>query len=301
MPGVSTTSSRPMLTAIIPLGGKAPSLHVLMLWLSAEILSTLKVIIVFDCLKPETSQEFRQTLRKLESSNLEILESSSKNPGGARNVGIEKVTTEWVAFWDSDDIPNARRALEIVASHANGKTIIRGGYGTRNIITGATQEFTDRTQQIQLSELFTAGPGLWRYIFKTDSITDVKFPEISMAEDQIFLLRALSSTRTIEFVSQNLYTYLTNNVNQLTNNKKKIMSLDNAFDFVLDEFRSESSETSDAFETVAARILVTSRLYLPTLMKNIMKFFFTKKITLSTKKRIAKRILNKIKWQVVKP
>ena len=36
--------------------------------------------------------------------NIELIRSSHKGPGAARNIGVQRATSQWIAFLDSDDL-----------------------------------------------------------------------------------------------------------------------------------------------------------------------------------------------------
>ncbi len=46
-------------------------------------------------------EEFSQTHPEF---NIELIKSSHKGPGAARNIGVRRATSEWIAFLDSDDL-----------------------------------------------------------------------------------------------------------------------------------------------------------------------------------------------------
>jgi teichuronic acid biosynthesis glycosyltransferase TuaG len=60
-----------------------------------------QIIVVDDGSSHESNQELSKIMKKLPIQLIST--SASKHPGLARNVGIEQITTSWVAFLDSDD------------------------------------------------------------------------------------------------------------------------------------------------------------------------------------------------------
>jgi len=63
-----------------------------------------QVIIVDDGSTDNTCsiiEEFSKTYPEL---NLELIRSSHKGPGASRNIGVQRATSQWIAFLDSDDL-----------------------------------------------------------------------------------------------------------------------------------------------------------------------------------------------------
>jgi len=294
MAALGSTEINPRLTAVIPIGGRSPNLTYLLSWLTSDVLKKIKVIIIFDGLEHETSLEFHRSLTHLISSNLKILETNNKNPGGARNCGIDSVDTMWMAFWDADDIPGVSQVLSVISECSPSTTVIRGGYSIRNLESGETNVVDEEKLSSDLSILFKSGPGLWRYVFKTKNFSGLRFPELSMAEDQIYLFKALESIESIAEASENIYTYQVKNSDQLTSSKEKLDDLLGAFEYLLDEHISSTQIKNSSFETIIARMMLTSRLKISLFAKVTYKFISVRQLSLETKSRILARILKQL-------
>jgi hypothetical protein len=286
MSSVSSFGVNPELTAVIPLGGKSPNLEVLLSWMTVDILTRLKVIIILDGLAPETKSKYRKRLIEISPANVKVLETNCKNPGGARNIGISSIDTTWTSFWDADDIPDVDQVLSAISDQAPTISAIRGRYSIKNINSDNIVMVEEETLTNDLSLLFTTGPGLWRYVFKTESISNVRFPEISMAEDQIFLFNALKAAGSITEVSRNFYTYQTNNSEQLTNSREKLTDLSKAFELLIDDFDPNAINKASSFETIISRIILTARLNRRIFARIIYRFLITRKISGSVKLNI---------------
>jgi hypothetical protein len=113
-----------------------------------------------------------------------------------------------------------------------------------------------------------------------------------MAEDQVYLFRALESVESIIDTSENFYTYQIHNSDQLTNSKKKLNDMFEAFKYLLDDYSSNVNNKSSSFETITARMILTSRLHKPLLIKMIYKFISTRQIPILVKIKILEKTLN---------
>lgn len=292
---MNSTQINPKLTAIIPIGGSSPNLDVISSWLTPSVLAEIKIIIVFDSLQPEISSHFRKTLAKFDSLNLTILNSDCQNPGGARNVGLSAVNTPWLAFWDADDIPQVPQILKALTESASSKSLIRGGYAQQRFSSSAISAVEENNLENDFSNLFTSGPGLWRYIFRSANVIHIRFPDLSMAEDQIFLFRALTTIGEVEEVPETFYIYQIGNPNQLTNSRRRRRDLLKAFGEMLNEFNPNDEIKYSSFETIVARMLLTSRLNLASLLRMNFQLVVTRKITFVLKAKIALRIIKLIR------
>lgn len=262
--------------------------------MTADILKRIKVIVIFDGLEAETSSSFHKSLDSLASSNLRVLETDCKNPGGARNLGISLVDTIWMAFWDSDDIPEVDQVLRAILESPPSRTVIRGGYSLQDTKSSRIVVVEEEKLTSDMSVLFQSGPGLWRYIFKTESVLKVRFPELSMGEDQVYLFEALNSVESIAEDSRNFYTYQMNNSHQLTNSRNKLKDLYAAFNLVIDIYNSNPINKTTSFEMIITRMLLTTRLNPLLFTKTIFSFLITKQIRISTKKEILERMFRQI-------
>ena len=140
-----------------------------------------------------------------------------KNPGASRNAGLAIVETEWVTFWDSDDLPNSRLVLEMVKSaELELKDCCVGGFEIVSREISSNQKVFANTPEWQESAY--TFPGLWRFAFKLSRVANIQFSQISMGEDQEYLARALTLSRSIYIKKSNVYTYIVGANDQLTKN-----------------------------------------------------------------------------------
>lgn len=284
----------PVLSVVIPIGGKSPNVDAILSWLTPAVLKDLKVIIIFDSLSPELASQFQISLTKFNSPNLIILKSDCKNPGGTRNVGLVSVDTSWVAFWDADDFPQVPAVLKAVRGASPDKSIIRGFYSVKSEKTGLISVPFGRHLDNDFSNLFTTGPGLWRYVFRTETVLNVRFPNLSMAEDQIFLFRSLTTIKEVEDVSENFYVYLVNSPDQLTNTREKLADLIKAFHQIVNDFKPGEAAKDSAFTTIIARIILTSRLNPLIFLELINQLVNSHQITFRVKIKIIQQIFSQV-------
>ena len=221
-----------LISAIVPVAGFPNGTSQIDTWTKSSSLNNFEIIFVNDSADIQVEKKLQEIALELgEISKVKVLKSQCRNPGGSRNLGLTIAAGSWIVFWDCDDIPNPSKVLEMV-NMADGvsSNIILGEYQIRDGISNkVTVKKISNKQKILQS--VAINPGLWRFAFKSDLIKDSKFPELSMAEDQIFLTEILAKSAHVSCFHEAVYEYWNHPSGQLTKNKLKIGQLDLALDY----------------------------------------------------------------------
>ena len=161
-------------------------------------------------------------------NNIRVIFADVKDPGTARNLGLNHVVTEWVSFWDADDRPNAARFLALIDETTKANRHIGAGAFTICSSNHEKQLVAFPSDGIKNAEIaFLVFPGIWRFIFQFKSIKNIKFPALSMCEDQIFLAQAIQEFKNVYRYPQSVYEYQMN-PSQLTQNPKRRLEIHSA-------------------------------------------------------------------------
>ena len=213
-----------------------------------------EIILVLDCHSPEVAWEARSLL--LHSGvNGSVLEVTCGNPGGARNAGLEVSIAEWVVFWDCDDLPNAENCLKLIneAIH-NGSDMAIGSFATEQIDRRhiSIQKPSPSYWETQVG----LNPGIWRMAFSRVLLQQVRFPDLSMGEDQVFISRVIRREPTIHVSNVIVYQYRIGIPNQLTKSIEKVKELKVANDIIVSE-RNVLSKDKVLVSTMVIRQTLT--------------------------------------------
>jgi glycosyltransferase involved in cell wall biosynthesis len=204
-----------LLTAIVPIGPKHRENNLISQW--SEIANTfsreLKIIIIED-FGTDLKTNFCPLIFEL--SNMETVCGNFNSPGRSRNMGLSMANSKWVSFWDADDVPNVVNFIEMVKFADSSKYDIAVGKFSKfsNFIGVSREDYKNNDLKRFLFE-----PGLWRMSFRLNSLKNNKFENLSMGEDQLFLLDLEFYKKHIYFYQDVVYKYQTKSPFQLTNSE----------------------------------------------------------------------------------
>jgi glycosyltransferase involved in cell wall biosynthesis len=223
------TYEKPKLSVIVPVSGEPDRIMFLGSWFKPNKFVHLEIIIVEDNLKEETKKELDKQLSGLYSEYSQIrVVGNFGNPGDARNAGLTKVTGDWVAFWDSDDLPDLVTVAEILIEPESRKNdFIYTDFLIKSDSSGnlAQNRFAAENQVVNLS-LIALEPGIWRFVFKRGILEGISFPAFRMGEDQIFMTKLELHKHKGRYVNRNTYIYRKGITGQLTENQNRVKYLE---------------------------------------------------------------------------
>ncbi len=215
-----------MLTAIVPVSGMAGRLQNLESWLSTIQNLDIQVVIVHDFRDSETERQLISILESLNSPQIIFLSGIYGSPGAARNAGLDHVATNFVCFWDSDDLPIPQSIISILEKCSEDYDVLVGQYVRcsnlpmeKNSVSSLDSSFQD----------IAMNPGLWRMVFRQDFIASLSFKTMRMGEDQLFIAEVMSLQPRLSFTNTLFYKYFVGHPGQLTRSRDAIIELNDAF------------------------------------------------------------------------
>jgi glycosyltransferase involved in cell wall biosynthesis len=213
----------------VPITGPPSRINNLLSWLSEVNKFSGEVILVHDVSDSDTVKLLAKTQSRIGNSfNLKVIEGKFGSPGAARNAGKRIAESTWVAFWDCDDIPNVKNVNQLLESPAGDELdFLCGSFDVVDVTTqkSVTQHINSGNPTTDLKQI-ALNPGIWRFIFKRSSIESVFFLEISMAEDQDFLMDFNLTKRTGRYSHLITYSYYRGEQGQLTSTKMAFSDLE---------------------------------------------------------------------------
>ena len=170
--------------------------------------------------------------------------SYKKNKGiaYARNKGLEKITSEYFTFIDSDDVID-KDMLDIMYKECKNNDLdmcicnyneiidnksIKSKYKYDNQIYN-NKKLLEKTFKDQVSTI------VWAKLYKTKTYKSIKFNEnLKINEDYEFTIKCFKLTRKVKLLDKYLYKYYINN-NSITNNLKCVdIKNNNYLDYLKD-------------------------------------------------------------------
>ncbi len=215
-----------LISAIIPIAGFPNGFEQITRWISNPSLSDFEVILIVDSDSEDLSFQVNTIVKNLpQTAKYLILNSTSRNPGGSRNLGLKAATGSWITFWDCDDVPNPTKFVEIVKqAQIQGADVALGAFSVKTK-TGENLHLLETNSKNDILQNVALNPGLWRFIFRNELAKIFTFPELRMAEDQIYLAAVLSESRKIMASNEHVYEYWLFQSGQLTKNKGALTDL----------------------------------------------------------------------------
>jgi glycosyltransferase involved in cell wall biosynthesis len=215
------------LSVVVPVTRMSGRLQKLYQWLPTVDTNLIRVIIVHDSQDGTTGLELIQMISELNlEAKVEFVEGTFLSPGKARNAGLKHATTPWIAFWDSDDLPNPDKFLDqILKADETQSQMVIGNYEEVTPDGKICHKFVDWAPlELQIA----LNPGLWRMAFVQLLIENESFVTSKMGEDQIFLAKIFAKRPKIYKSDATLYSYFCDSPTQATKNTFARMEIFNS-------------------------------------------------------------------------
>jgi glycosyltransferase involved in cell wall biosynthesis len=208
------------LSIIVPITLMAGRLSRLESWLKLCDSENIEVILVHDYRDESTEHEINQMIKNYDACK--GISGYFGSVGLARNAGLEKSNGEWIMFADSDDEVYVHEVLSTLLESNSETRIICASYNeTSNRTLTTTLKDASHLSKIAI----TLKPGIWRFLIRKELLSDAKFEDFAMAEDQLFLLENGIFERIDEFSNRIIYNYYLDDPLQATANVSKIDDL----------------------------------------------------------------------------
>lgn len=244
---------KPLLSIIVPIHNMAGKLQNLELSLKAakELNLPVSFILVHDGLDEVTNEEVSDLAASYKAKYLNLVVNS---PGLARNYGLQHADSEWVAFWDSDDIGSVKEVISSIHNSPLNTDFILAGYSQMSQRTKIVNQISTPIGNFPMAMI---NPGIWRFIFRKSAIVNINFPPYRMGEDQVFLARLLINESSVYFSDKIVYLYVDGEGGQLTKDKKAVSEILLAIDEIT-QIITHNSRQYSYLRVMRTRMITTA-------------------------------------------
>lgn len=211
----------------------------------------ISFILVHDGLDEGTDREVSDLAVSYNARYLNLVVNS---PGLSRNYGLQHADSDWVAFWDSDDIGLVEEAISAVHNSPLNADFILAGYSQVSQVTKRVNKVSTPMGNFSMAMI---NPGIWRFIFRKSAIVNTNFPAYRMGEDQVFLARLLINESSVYFSDKNIYLYVEGEGGQLTKEKTAVSEILLAIDEIT-EIITQNSRQYRYLSVMRTRMITTA-------------------------------------------
>ena len=196
----------PSVSIIVPVFNSAPFIRSCLDSLAAQTLDDIEVILVDDHGNDESIPIVKAFIRDYNGAKRFRLVSTPANggPGKARNLGIEEATGKYLVFVDSDDGIEPEFCEELFKLAESEDADLACCDININGVVKRNADISDKKHFLRhFVAYFTT------FIYRKDLLmnSNIRFPEVSCAEDTCFLTCAiLSSSRAVQ-LHKAMYNY----------------------------------------------------------------------------------------------
>ncbi len=206
---------QPLISVIVPIYNVAPYLEKCVMTVVNQTYKNIEIILVddgstdgSDIICDDLSSKYR---------NIIVIHQKNKGLAEARNIALENIKGEWVAFLDSDDWIETDM-YEILLSAARENNVDIAACKTRNCFMGNKTSVYDDSEEISIFSIEEIIHDLafgnrirfevWNKIWRRDLIGTTRFIPNQVSEDIYFDRILFTKARKICFVDKTLHNYL---------------------------------------------------------------------------------------------
>jgi len=239
----------------------------------------VEFVLVHDEQDSVTHIEILALLSKFRDMNIKLYRKTFNSPGLARNYGVEHSTGSWFCFADSDDLPHIANLIRTTRyAQSSGVKI---GVGNMLVVNGKHEKLIESkylgNRKRHDIVAFALNPAFGRFVFNYEEFNSIKFPEIKMGEDQVYLANTKFLDYEIYFSDLLLYTYFIDLPDQATKNERSLNELPNALEFLNDALLGKTPQMKQFILAQILKISLTClyrKINLKYAIKNIFKSTF---------------------------
>ena len=146
-----------------------------------------------------------KSIEIIKEFDIKLFHTNRKRAGGARNVGIDNATGDYIIFLDSDDYFTNNTVLERLNNLINGEDMIFLNYTKDKF--GEVTIIKEEKEDISVKIENTKNLGCPTKCFKRELLEGIRFPEAKRYEDINFALEAMCKATSFAYFEDSFFTY----------------------------------------------------------------------------------------------
>lgn len=189
-----------------------------------------------------------------------VFHKENEGVSSARNFALDNAKGQWIHFVDADDYLLTNEVYDTLFNPTNEKkNVIRFGFKWgiyTKILPDDNKNYDDKDRVI--SVIRSTHGYLWCNLFKKEAIGNIRFEQMSFAEDALFLNQVLVKEFSIAFVDKLLYFYRINPDSALRGKYMESFFSDSLF---LEKKLKEIHKESSVYDCLASGWATLTRFY----------------------------------------
>lgn len=146
-----------------------------------------------------------KSIEIIKEFDIKLFHTNRKRAGGARNIGIDNATGDYIIFLDSDDYFTDNTVLERLNNLINGEDMIFLNYTKDKF--GEVMIIKEEKEDISVKIENTKNLGCPTKCFKRELLEGIRFPEAKRYEDINFALEAMCKATSFAYFEDSFFTY----------------------------------------------------------------------------------------------
>ena len=198
------------ITAIIPVHNWNKVSDNIKYLVNLKDIHKFKIIFILDSCPLYAENDLKELLFSTKNINFAVLNRNYNSAAESRNEGLSIVDTEWLCFWDSDDLPNLNEFYNLYTSVSSENVdLVVGQIRTSYLKNGL--EIKSTTTKTNSHLTLALDLGFTRILYRSLFIKELFFSKYKIGEDILFLAEIISKKPSIIFSQALVYNYLNSN------------------------------------------------------------------------------------------
>lgn len=258
-----------LVSVILPVYGVEKYLSQCLETVCGQTYQNLEIIVVDDespdkC--GEIADEFAQ-----KDSRIKVLHIKNRGAAGARNVGLDVCTGDYVMFVDSDDWLELNAVETLMAIiQKNDCEIVQCQYTDEYVEKSVCHTYQEREGLCSSSQFIEDMIEKWEYIviwnklYKREVMQGIRFVEGRCIDDEFYTYKVIMNAKKIALIPDYLYHYRLRKSGAMGNSQKEKQRLKDQVDFVTQRYEP----LCQAFPKLKVKLLTHMAEVLMSVMRN---------------------------------